>query len=210
MKIGFIGYGSMAEALAGKWAAKHELFIGGRNKDKAKTLADGLSARGSGTEGEAVGFGDVIVLATRHEHVFEAIETAGGAKAFAGKTVIDINNPVSTDTFMLQPTGSGSLAQSIQMRLPEAQVVKAFNMCQARVWAMPEPVFDGRRLQVFICGDNADAKDHVRELVGDVGCETIDLGGLAFAPHIEHAAAIVIKLLFGGRDPLTVLNLVDA
>ncbi len=211
MNIGFIGYGSMTAALAGKWVGKHALHIGGRNLEKAKALADALGAGTTfGTEAEAAAFGDVVVLATRHQAVFEAIEAAGGATSFAGKCVIDINNPVSADTFMLQPTGGYSLAETVQARLPEARVVKAFNMCQAKVWAMPELVFDGRRLQMFICGDNAGAKAQVRELAADVGCDVIDLGGLNFSSHIEHAAAIVIRLLFGGRDPLTVLNLVDA
>ncbi|MEO1016481.1 MAG: NAD(P)-binding domain-containing protein [Pseudomonadota bacterium] len=211
MKIGFVGYGSMAAALAGKWVGKHELFVGGRNRDKAHTLAETLGqGTKAGSEAEAVRFGDVVVLATRHENVFEAIEAAGGANAFAGKTVIDINNAVSSDTFLMQPMGGQSLAQAIQGRLPAARIVKAFNMCQAKVWAMPEPVFDGRRLQVLMCGDNAGAKAMVGTLIRDVGCEPLDLGGLQYAAHIEHAGAIVIKLLFGGRDPLTVLNLVDA
>ena len=39
MKIGFIGYGSMAEALASKLVEKHSIFIGGRNLEKAEILA---------------------------------------------------------------------------------------------------------------------------------------------------------------------------
>jgi pyrroline-5-carboxylate reductase len=42
MKIGFVGYGSMAEALAGKWVGKHNMFIGGRNEGAARALAERL------------------------------------------------------------------------------------------------------------------------------------------------------------------------
>ena len=211
MKIGFIGYGSMTTALAGKWVGRHEVLIGGRDAGKAQTLAESLGhGTAWGSEADAAAFGDVVVLATRHEAVFGAIEAAGGAQAFDGKVALDINNPVSIDTFLVQPMGGPSLAHAIQTRLPTARVVKGFNMCQAKVWAMPDPVFDGRRLQVLICGDSDPAKTAVSGLVRDVGCEPLDLGGLQFAPHLEHAAAIVIRFLFGGRDPLTVLNLVDA
>jgi hypothetical protein len=37
----------------------------------------------------------------------------------------------------------------------------------------------------------------------------VDLGELKYARLLESAAAIVIKLLFSGRDPHTVLNLIQ-
>jgi hypothetical protein len=42
-----------------------------------------------------------------------------------------------------------------------------------------------------------------------VGGEPLLVGDLRHAHHLEATAAIVISLLFGGRDPHTVLNLVD-
>jgi predicted dinucleotide-binding enzyme len=90
MNIGFIGAGGMAKALAGKWAAKHEVMLSGRDLHKTEAAASSLGVR-AGTAQEAAHFGDVIVLATRWEDVFSAIENAGGPAAFEGKTVIDIN-----------------------------------------------------------------------------------------------------------------------
>lgn len=61
MKIAFIGYGSMAEALASKWVGKHSLFVGGRSVDKAKALANKLGAGvGFGSEAQAAAFAEVI------------------------------------------------------------------------------------------------------------------------------------------------------
>ncbi len=71
MKIGFIGYGSMAEALALQWLTKHSLFIGGRNLEKAEKLAKKLGTDIKfGSEAESASFGEIVVLATRHEAVF--------------------------------------------------------------------------------------------------------------------------------------------
>jgi hypothetical protein len=39
-------------------------------------------------------YSGVIVLATHYKAVFEAMDAAGGPPVFAGKTTIDINNPV--------------------------------------------------------------------------------------------------------------------
>jgi predicted dinucleotide-binding enzyme len=43
-----------------------------------------------------------------------------------------------------------------------------------------------------------------------VGTEPVPVGDLRQAHHLEAMAAVVISLLFGGRDPSIVFNLVDA
>lgn len=212
MKIGFIGYGNMATSLASRWVNKHEVCIGGRDAGKAKRLAAtlGHNAR-SGSEAEAASFGEIIVLATTHETVFDAMTAAGGAAAFAGKVLVDINNPVDVQPgqFLAKTYNGTSLAEAIAARAPEAWVVKAFNMCQAAVWKMDPPLFDGRKLAVLHCGDDADAKRKVATLIEEIGCDPIDIGDLKYARSLEGAAAIVIKLLLSGRDPHTVLNLIQ-
>ncbi len=212
MKIGFIGYGNMAESLASRWVAKHEVFIGGRDTGKAKRLAAKLGHHArSGSEADAASFGEIIALATTHEAVFDAMAAAGGPAAFTGKVLLDINNPVDvTQGNFLPKTYDGtSLAEAIAARAPGARVVKAFNMCQAMVWKMDPPLFDGRKLVTLYCSDDADAKRMLLSLIQDLGCDPLDLGELKYARLLEPAAAIVIKLLLSGRDPHTVLNLIQ-
>ena len=152
------------------------------------------------------------MLATRHEAVFDVIDSAGGGQAFADKTVIDINNPVDAfdGDFLNKSYEGGSLAEAIARLAPGAHVVKAFNMCQASVWQMNPPEFDGRRLVTLYCGDDADAKRRVARLIQDIGSEPEDIGELRYARLLEAAAGIVIKLLFSGYHPHTVLNLIRA
>jgi predicted dinucleotide-binding enzyme len=210
MKIALIGYGNMAEALGSRWVGKHELYISGRNANKALALAEKLGTR-HGSEADATAFGEVIVLATRHEAVFDAMAAADGPDALAGKILLDINNPVNIfDGDFLPKTFDGeSLAEAIAAYAPAARVVKAFNMCNAGVWQMDPPVFDGRRLVVLYCGNDFGAKRQVATLIEDVGAEAVDLGELKYARLLEPAAAIVIKFLLAGRDPHTVLNLIQ-
>ncbi len=212
MKIGFIGYGNMAEALASRWVNKHEVLIGGRDTAKARRVAEklGHGAR-SGSENNAAAFGEVIVLATPHEAVFDAMTAAGGSTAFAGKVLLDINNPVDINTgnFLAKTYDGTSLAEAIATRAPGARVVKAFNMCAATVWKMDPPLFDGRRLVTLHCGDDAEAKRLIASLISDIGSDPVDMGELKYARLIEPAAAIVIKLLLSGRDLHTVLNLIQ-
>jgi len=217
MKIAFIGYGNMARALAGRWASAHPIFIGGRSADRAAKLAAEIGAAGSGSISGAVKFGDVVVIATPAGAAADAIGSAG-ADAFAGKVVVDINNPVSVpggphadadEHYLPARFAEGSLAEHIAALLPRTQVVKAFNMCQASVWEMNPPRFDGRKLAALFCGDDAAAKARVAQLISQLGCEAVDIGELKYARLLEAAACIVIKFLFSGRDARTVLNLIQ-
>ena len=218
MKIGFIGYGNMARALSKRWASKYEVFIGGRNPEKAAELAREIQAAGSGSTSDAVLFGDVIIVATPAHAAEAAIQDGGGAHAFSGKVVIDMNNPVSVpggphdhegEHYLPIKFEEGSLAERIAVLIPQAHVVKAFNMCQASVWEMDPPEFDGRKLTALYCGDDSGAKLKVSELIDYLGCEPVDVGDLKYSRLLEAAACIVIKFLFSGRDRHTVLNLIQ-
>lgn len=208
MNIGFIGAGAMARALASKWRARHDLFLGGRDVSKAADVA-GRYGAGSGTVAEAAAFGEVVVLATPHDAVFSAIDQAGGAGAFEGKVVIDINNPVSIETFRTTRDDGRSLTEAIQDALPGAAVVKAFNMAQAAVWESLDMRFDGRTMVTLYTADTDGASEVIETLIRDVGCEPLKLGGNAHAYQLEAAAAMVIKFLFAGRDPMTIFNFIQ-
>ncbi|MEM8972436.1 MAG: NAD(P)-binding domain-containing protein [Pseudomonadota bacterium] len=206
MKIGIIGYGGMAQALAGKWSGKHEVMLSGRNLINAAEAADRVSAA-SGTAAEATAFGDVVVLATRHQDVFSAIESAGGAEAFIGKVVIDINNPVSVESFLTTREDGRSLTEAISEALPGAHVGKAFNMAQIKVWTDTDMTYDGRQMVTLYTADES-ADSAIAELIADVGAQPLRLGGNEHAYQLEAAAAIVIKFLFAGGDPNTILNFI--
>ena len=207
MKIGIIGAGGMAKALAGKWQTKHDVMLSGRDPEKTQGAARTVNAE-HGTAAEAAAFGDVVVLATRWEDVFNGIESAGGPNAFAGKVVIDINNPVSIETFLTTRDDGRSLTEAIADALPGAHVGKAFNMAQVAVWEDPNMTYDGRRMVVLYTADDG-ADQVIGELITDVGAEPLRLGNNAHAYQLEAAAAIVIKFLFAGRDPKTIFNFIQ-
>lgn len=207
MKIAFIGTGGMADALATKWTGKHDLFFGGRSPDKAAALVAKFGG-GAGDIAQAAAFGDVVVLATHNEAVFDAIAQAGGAAAFAGKLVLDINNPISIETFRTTRTDGRSLTEAIEEALPDAHVAKAFNMASTVVWRRDPMLWDGRPLVVpFTAADGAVAA--TRRLIEDTGARALHVGDNAYAYQLEAAAALVIKQLFAGADQMTVLTMVN-
>jgi len=129
MKIAFIGCGNMARALAGRWASAHEVFIGGRDAVRSAALAADIGAAGSGSVADAVRFGEVVVIATPAGAVGDAINSVG-TDAFAGKIVIDINNPVSVpggphadigEHYLPARFAECSLAEHIAALIPRAR-----------------------------------------------------------------------------------------
>ncbi|NUS28065.1 MAG: NAD(P)-binding domain-containing protein [Streptomyces sp.] len=200
MRIGVLGTGNMADALATHWVrAGHEVVIGGRDTDKAGRLAARI---GGGAE-----FAGLRAAADSAEVVLAALPFGAGAEvvrnlraALEGKVLLDCSNPVGPG-FRLLTEGGPSAAQHLAAAAPGAHVVKAFNLCHEDVWRMRPPVFDGRPLSVPLCGDDERALARARELVRDVGCEAVPGGRLERAGLLEATAALFIALWVGeGAD----------
>lgn len=200
MRIGVLGTGNMADALAVHWArAGHEVTIGGRDADKAERLATriGCGARPAGPRAAAES-GEVVLAALPFEA--GAVVARELRTALDGKVLLDCSNPVGPGFRLLTERGP-SAAQQLATAAPGARVVKAFNLCHEDVWRMRPPVFDGRPLAVPVCGDDEEALVRVRELVRDVGCEPVAGGSLERAGLLEATAALFIGLWVGeGAD----------
>ncbi|GAA1010175.1 NADP oxidoreductase [Acrocarpospora pleiomorpha] len=196
----------MADALGTRWAAAgHDLMVAGRTAGKAQALARKWGGR-AGSFKEVAEFGDIALIAVLYQGMATTLAEIGDA--LHGKPIVDCNNPVEIENFTLVTEPRRSMAQDIE-QATGGHVVKAFNLCHARVWQLKPPTFDGRRLVVPYCGSHPGAQEMTRHLIADIGGEPLPIGDLQQAHHLEAMAAIVISLLFGGRDPHTVFNLVD-
>jgi predicted dinucleotide-binding enzyme len=201
MRIGVLGTGNMADALATHWVrAGHEVTIGGRDAYKAERLATriGGSAKPASLRAAAESGQEVVLAALPFG---AGVDVAWELRApLEGKVLLDCSNPVGPG-FRLLTEGGPSAAQQLAAAAPGAHVVKAFNLCHEDVWRMRPPVFDGRPLAVPVCGDDETALARVRELVKDVGCEPVAGGGLERAGLLEATAALFIALWVGeGAD----------
>ncbi len=198
MRIGVLGTGNMADALATPWVrAGHQVTVGGRDARKAERLAERIGARSGGLRAAAE-FGEVVLSALPFGVGAEVVRELGAA--LAGKVLLDCSNPVGPG-FRLLTDGGPSAARLLAQAAPGARVVKAFNLCHEDVWRMRPPVFDGRPLAVPVCGDDEEALARVSELVRDVGCAPLAGGGLERAGLLEATAALFIGLWVGeGAD----------
>ncbi|WP_406490140.1 NADPH-dependent F420 reductase [Streptomyces phaeochromogenes] len=190
--ISIIGLGNMAGALADRaLAGGNAVEIIGRDPAKAKELAGALGGATVGTAGAAPA-GDIVVLAVPYAGAAALVSEYGDA--LQGKVIIDITNPISPDfQGFVTPDGSSG-AQEIAKAAPAgAHVVKAFNTLFSHVLAAGPA--EGRLLDVFIAGDDAQAKMRVSAFIESLGLRPMDTGQLAMARTLENVALLQLGLV---------------
>ncbi|WP_213949479.1 NADPH-dependent F420 reductase [Luteibacter sp. dw_328] len=191
--ISIIGSGGMAAAI-GSLAARagHAVEVTSRDAAKARALAGQLGAGATtGTFGAAPA-GHVVILAVPYSAVLDVVEQYGDA--LAGKLLVDITNPVGSDlTSFVTPEGSFG-AQEIARAAPaDAQVVKAFNTQFSHVLAAGP--LEGHPSDVFLAGDDPQAKLRVSSFVESIGLRPLDVGSLPMARTLEHVCLLSLGLM---------------
>jgi len=191
--ISIIGSGGMAAAIGGLAAkAGHTVEVISRDADKARALAKQVGAGATtGTFGAALA-GNIVILAVPYSAVLDVVKQYG--EELAGKLLIDITNPVAPDlTSFVTPEDSFG-AQEIAKAAPaDAEVVKAFNTQFSHVLAAG-PV-EGHPLDVFIAGDDAQAKARVSAFIESLGLRSMDTGPLLMARTLEHVCLLSLGLM---------------
>lgn len=207
MKVGILGSGDVARSLAkGFLATGHGVRLGSRSGQKEE-LAQWISAEklsvSQGTFGATAEWGEMVVVAT-HGMTTELVVRSAGVDHFAGKVVIDVTNPL-----LMRPdgpptlgiSGGDSAGEQLQRILPDAHVVKAFNIIGDTSFFRPD--FPDGPPDMFICGNSAGAKSTVTQLLHDFGwTSVIDIGGIAGSRELESLCILWVKsvMALGSRS----------
>lgn len=183
--ISIVGLGNAARALAARaLAGGNAVEIIGRDSVKAKELAATLGGATAGTTGTAP-VGDIVVLAVPYAGAAAVVKEYGDA--LRGKIIVDITNPVTPDLLGFVVADDSSGAQEIAKAAPDdAHVVKAFNTVFSHVLAA-DPAED-RPLDVFIAGDDAQAKARVSDSSRAWGCAPGTPGHCSWRGHWRTSA----------------------
>lgn len=192
MKITIIGAGNMGRGVGTRAVAGgHEVEIVDRDRAEAEKLASELGEAARASEVGAPFTGEVVVLALYYPGIKDAAREY--ADRLGGKVVVDIANPVDTETWdrLATPPGTSS-AEEVAEIVPGSRVVKAFNTTFAGTLVAGE--VSGQQLDVLIAGDDDTAKEKVAQLVSDGGLRAIDVGPLARAQQLEQLGFLHISL----------------
>jgi 8-hydroxy-5-deazaflavin:NADPH oxidoreductase len=193
MKVTIIGAGNMGRGIGTRVVAGgHQAEIVDRDPAEAQGLAADLGGSATALDPGAPFGGEVVVLAVYYPGSKDAVRQY--ADQLAGKVVVDITNPVDTQTWDRLATAPGSSsAEETQQLVPEGTaVVKAFNTTFAGTLVAGE--VGGHQLDVLIAGDDDDAKRTVARLVADGGLRPVDVGALHRAQQLEQLGLLHISL----------------
>ncbi|OQP57178.1 NADP oxidoreductase [Niastella vici] len=190
--------GNMGAAIARSLSkGKNRLLLFSHNQDKSQQLAHDIKNSHTSADVESIECkvnasweADIIILAVPYG---AEKEIAAQIRDVANqKIVISIANPLNeTYKKMVTPTDT-SAAEELQKLLPNSKVVKAFNTIFAADFA--NPVIDGKQVDSFIAGNDAEAVDTVTELVKTAGFNAIVAGELPASRTLEHMMLLLIQL----------------
>jgi len=196
MNVTIVGAGNMARGIASRLVeGGHAVALVDRDWQKANALAADLGQGEVGSTVEVVSLdralaNPIVVLALP----FAAARDFAGANAvkLAAKIVVDITNPLNATYDGLVTAPGKSAAEEIANLLPRSRVVKAFNTTFAGTLVAGR--VDGHALDVFVAGDDAEAKKVVIGLITDGRLRAIDAGGLSRARELEGLGLLGITL----------------
>lgn len=191
--ISIIGSGGMAAAIGGLAArVGHLVEVMSRDAAKARALAEKIGTGATtGTFG-ATPAGNIVILAVPYSAVLDVLKQYG--EKLAGKLLIDITNPIKPDfSGFLTPEDSFGALEIAKAAPADADIVKAFNTQFSHVLAVGS--VKGQLLDVFIAGDNAQAKAHVSAFIESLGLRPLDTGPLFMARTLEHACMLCLGLM---------------
>lgn len=187
MNVGIVGSGDVARSLgAGFLTHGHAVMLGTRDPAKLGEWKAKHAGARVGSFAEAAAFGEVVVLAVRGAVALDALRLAG--KGIQGKVVIDTTNPIAeappvNGVLRFFTSLDESLMERLQQAHPGVRFVKAFSSVgNAR---MVNPTYKDGRPTMFICGNDAGAKQTVGTILEQFGWEALDLGAVEAARAIE-------------------------
>lgn len=188
MNVGILGSGIVAQTLgAGFLKYGHAIMLGTRDTKKLAPWQARHPGAKIGSFADAAMFGEIVALAVKGDAAQDVLRLAGGA-ALAGKVVIDTTNPIApappvNGVLRYFTSLEESLMERLQQAYPDARFVKAFSSVGNA--GMVDPTYAGGPPTMFICGNDAAAKQTVSGVLEQFGWETLDMGAVQGARAIE-------------------------
>ncbi|MBN3315294.1 STEA4 Metalloreductase, partial [Atractosteus spatula] len=150
--------------------AGYSVVFGSRQPENSSLLPKGAQVL---NHVDAAQMSRVIFIAVHREN-YEFLSQF--SEELSGKVLVDVSNNLRKNQY------PESNAEHLKRLVPAANVVKAFNTVSA--WALQSGGLDANR-QVFICGDDDEAKHLVSDIARSLGLTALDKGSLLAAKEIE-------------------------
>jgi 8-hydroxy-5-deazaflavin:NADPH oxidoreductase len=177
--VGFIGSGSIAQALAHHLvAAQISLYISNsRGPDSLTDLVADLGDPAQAVTVEEAAGADLVILALPFLRVPELVAVVSD---WSGRVVVDATNQFAEYTPVYSgyvDLGEETGSEWVARHLPGATIIKAFNAMSASYLAADPRHTDGRQV-VFYAGDNTTACADFDQLLSRLGFAPVYVGAL--------------------------------
>ncbi len=216
MRMAVLGTGVVGRTLGAAFASRgHQVVVGTRDVEAtlARTEPEGSESFAVWAAAhpdvrlvpyaEAGAHGEVLVNATSGATSMTALEAA----AVADRTVVlDVSNPLDFSAGFpptLTVANTDSVGEQLQRAFPAVRVVKTLNTVTAQV--MVDPALVPGEHQVFVAGEDDDAKRVAVGLLGELGwpaARVIDLGGIRAARSTEMYLPLWLSLMGAVGSPV--------
>jgi hypothetical protein len=212
MKITVLGTGMVGQTIASRLVELgHDVTMGTRNPSETIKRTEPNQMTGKSftdwhSKNEVVSLkklsesaqdAELIINATSGKASIEVLEKVG-KKNIDGKVLLDIANPLDFSNGMppsLFISNTDSLGEQIQKEFPELMVVKSLNTMNTFIMMHPESIPGDHN--VFVSGNDANAKEKVSDLLKTIGWKPeniIDLGDITTARGTEMLLPIWLRL----------------
>ena len=198
MNVTIIGTGNMARAIA------KLMLTGGNNVTLLSRTPDDAAAsiqelalgakKGAMIKAATLGspISDSVVINTVwYPASLDVLKTYGDQ--LAGKVLVDTSNPLNeTYSDLATPVGSSAAEELAKVAPKGVKMLKAFNTTFAGLISQGHVA--GQPLDVFIAGDDAEAKATLAKLIEEGGQHAIDAGPLKRARQLEGLGLLSVVL----------------
>jgi len=186
-KVAILGSGAVGDTLSNGFL-KHGHSVMRGTREPTKLDAWKQKAQGdcsTGTFEDAAAWGEVVVLALKGTAAEAVVKSC--AAGLAGKLVMDTTNPIAeappqNGVLLYFTQQNDSLMEHLQKAAPQAKFVKAFSSVGNALMVNPKLPSTPT---MFICGNDAGAKQQASEILKQFGWDALDMGGVESARPIE-------------------------
>jgi NADPH-dependent F420 reductase len=191
------GTGAQGNGLALRLArAGHQVIIGSRDAERARTAAAEASARvgkpvAGGGNRDAAAAANIVILTVPYAVQRTTVEDV--RDRLAGKILIDATVPLMPPrvSVVQLPDGQSAVAALQELLGKEVQVVSAFQNVSAQHLADLEHEID---CDVLVCGDDATACARVIALCADIGLRGLHAGPIRNSAAAEALTSLLIAI----------------
>ncbi|SFP37961.1 hypothetical protein SAMN05216601_11084 [Ectopseudomonas composti] len=176
LSIGIIGAGHIGAAFARALARRNipAILANSRGPESLQALVQSIGPSIRAGTREQAAAQSIVLVAVNWSKLPAALS---GLADFAGRVVIDSNNPIEAPLFNPIDLHGRTSSEVFADLVPGAHVVKAFNHLHPTL-LIADPAERGGRRVLFLAGDDNRAKSQVSALIDELGFAAIDLGAL--------------------------------